>query len=654
MTDLTDKTQGDSPLAKETPETIQEPTEQRKPRVTNAAVALQVTSDSIEHQKELYQKHAGRGPWSDNHTPLTELVQSASVGRGLRAQEARALAVETYYQIDTLSYRIAQELFVEPEHAVVPGDLRATAATQVPTVVSKFEDSGAHSFVGLLYTRVSESLATKMGWLAERRRTAREVITDCNTPNVVALAKYTSECLRPLGNRSPSKTNAIVLVVDPPTRITEERYAPIFNELGITPPSDVTGTIWFTRNAVAAAKRDPSVFPPQRIVQCFTNSFDALRKTHEEANQYQRERTELSNLQNEWRHFVGATLKGWVSVETLRQRVDAAPSDTAKETARVEAAALNKTITDAYQALLEKSLQHFEGSLHREKKAVYDRLVAMKDTFDNSPTGRINPNPVVLRAAANGALQQLRAEDIRIKDSYNRNDQDLIQERIKKDCDILRHTALGLRNNSSKLTGNERVFTDQGLDARGRAHEARQVLGKLGISTEALREIRLRPFTVYRDKMLSYLGKFESHLIPGHYRHAKEALVGMFLVCRIFGAQRNLEELKVSLVRSDADLSNELETARTRLQTLATHPSLFDKPIGLEKSKVQEKLITLVQEMAQSVTRLQDQYLSILQNEIQNNRGMALETERDNFRKSALDTLKEFDPAELLKSLPTR
>jgi hypothetical protein len=651
MTDLTDKPQGDSPLAKGTPEAIPETTEQRNPRVTNAAVALAVKSDSIARQKALYEKHAGRGPWSNHHTPLTELAENASLGRGLRAQEAHALAVKTYYQTDTLSYRIAQELFVEPEHAVVPGDLRATAATQVPTVVSKFEDLGAHSFVGLLYTRVPESLATKMGWLAERRRTAREVITDCNTPNVVALAKYTSECLRPLGNRSPSKTNAIVLVVDPPTRITQERYAPIFRELGITPPSDVTGTIWFTRNAVAAAKRDTSVFPPQRIVQCFTNSFDALRKTHEEANQYQRERTELSNLQNEWRHFVDATLKGWVSVETLRQRVDAAPSEQAKETARVEAAAVNKTITDAYQALLERSISHFDGSIHREKRTVYERLVDMKARCESSPTGRLNPNPLTLRASANNTLQQLRAEDIRIKDSYNRNDQDLIQERIKKDCDILRNTALGLRDNSSRLTGNERVFNDRRLSAQERVKEVGQILGKLGIAPQALREIRLRPFTTYRDRILNCLKKFESRLAPGQYHNAKEALAEIFLVCKVFGSQRILEELKVSLVRSDANLSTELDTAIKRLALLVAHKTLFTEPVGIEETRTPDSLNTLADTIRTRVEGLQAKYLVILQREIKQKHDVALETDREEFRQKALETLKDFDPEKLLKSL---
>jgi hypothetical protein len=493
-----------------------------------------------------------------------------------------------------------------------------------------------------------------MGWIEERKRTGREVITDCNTPNVVALAKYTSECLRPLGNRGPSRANSIVLVVDPATPITQERYKPIFKELGITPPSDVTGTIWYTRNSVAAARRDTSVVPPQRIVQCFTNSFDALRKTHEEANQYRQEKSGLATLQNEWRHFADATLKGWVSVETLRKRVEAAPTELAEAKAREEAATVNKAITDVYQALIEKSLKHFEGSFHKEKKAVLNRLVDMKAKFERSPTGRINPNPLALRAGANDALQQLRAEDIRVKESYNSNDQGLIQERIKKDCEILRNTALGLRGNSPRLTGNERVFTDTQLSERERAHEIRQVLGKLDISPQALREIRLRPFTAYRDRILVCLERFESHLVPGHYRQAKESLAEMFLVCKVFGAQRTVEELKVSVVRSDSDISTELEKARTRLSNLLAHRVLFNEPIGIEKTKAPQGLTLLTEAMIESVEALQGEYLSILRREIESNRGMALETERQAFRKKALETLKDFDPEKLLRTMAPR
>ncbi|MEY4700794.1 MAG: hypothetical protein RL326_981, partial [Pseudomonadota bacterium] len=520
--------------------------------------------------------------------------------------------------------------------------------TQDPTVVSKFDDPGAHSLVGLLYTRVTDALATKMGWIEDRRRTGREVIVDCNTPEVVALAKYTSECLQPLGNRAPSRPNAIVLVVDPPTQLTRHRYETIFRELGITPPADVTGTIWYTKNAISAAKRDTSVFPPKRIVQCFTNSFDALRKTHEEANQYRREKTELASLHNDWRHFVDATIKGWISVETLRNQVDAAASQEAKTKVQEEAASVNKAITDAYQALLERSLKHFEGSIHREKKAVFDRLVDMKTKYEKSPTGRINPNPVTLRTQANETLQQLRAEDIRVKESYNSSDQNLIQEQITKDCDILVKTACGLRKNSLRLTGTERVFTDRQIGERERAHEVRQILGKLEISAQALREIRLRPFTAYRDRIVTCLDSFESHLAPGHYRQAKQALAKMFFVCKVFGAQRIVEELKVSLVRSDSDLSQQLERARTRLSTLIPHRGLFDEPVGIEKTKAPETLTLLAEAIKDSVVALQEEHLAILRREIDLNRGMALETERDAFRRKALETLKDFDPEKLL------
>jgi hypothetical protein len=623
----------------------------KTPRVTNAQVAEQVTSDSVAHQKKLYDTHIGRGSWTANHTQLRELAEISTTSRRLKPQDARALAEKTYYKIDSRTFRIAQELFVTPEHTVVPGDHRNTAKTQDPNIVSKFEDPAAHSVAGLLYTRVTEPLATKMGWLEPRQRTAREVITDCNTPQVVALAKYTTECLRPLGNRAPSRPNSVVLVVGHPSSATKERYAPIFRELGITAPPDAVGTIWYTRQASASAKRDTSIFPPQRIVQCFTNSFDALRKTHEEANQYQKERQELASLQGSWKHFTSATLQGWISVDTLKQRLEVCPTEDAKTKVSQDANEVNKSITDAYRTLLDRSLEHFEGSVHREKRVVYNRLSAMKAKLDGSSTGRLNPNPVTLRAEANQALAQLRAEDIRVKNSYNISDQGLISERIKRDCDILRNSAISLRERAPLFTSGERVFTDKKMDQITRTVEVSRVLGKLGISRSELKEITLRPFTTYRDKILSCLNSFESHLRPGHFSQATDTLASMFFVCRVFGLQRNFEELKVSLVRSDSDLATELETAKSRLSTLITMDTLFPTKVGIEKTRAASDFKELVSGMVTSVTSLQNEFLEILKREISENKGMALEREREEFRQRALNTLKGFDPEQFMKTV---
>lgn len=623
----------------------------KTPRVTNAQVAEQVTSDSVAHQKKLYDTHIGRGSWAANHTPLPELAAISTSSRRLKAQDARALAEKTYYKVDSRTFRIAQELFVTPEHTVVPGDHRNAAKTQDPSIVSKYEDPAAHSVAGLLYTRVTEPLATKMGWLEPRQRTAREVITDCNTAQVVALAKYATECLRPLGNRAPSRPNSIVLVVGHPSSATTERYAPIFKELGIAAPPDAVGTIWYTRQALASAKRDTSIFPPQRIVQCFTNSFDALRKTYEEANQYQKERQELASLQGDWKHFTSATLQGWISVDTLKQRLEACSTENAKTKVSQDANAVNTRITDAYRTLLDRSLKHFEGSVHREKRLVYNRLSAMKAKLDGSSTGRLNPNPVTLRAEANEALTQLRAEDIRVKNSYNTSDQGLIDERITCDREILRKTTNSLRNGAPSFTSSERVFTDRTMDQKTRTAEVSRVLGKLGISRSELKEIKLRPFTTYREKLLTCLNTFESHLRPGHFSRSTDTLASMFFVCRVFGSQRNLEELKVSLVRSDSDLATVLETAKSRLSALITMDTLFQTRLGIEKTKVASDFTELVAGMVTAVTALQNEFLEILKREVTENKGMALEREREEFRKGALHTLKEFDPEQFMKTV---
>ena len=657
MADLLDKTGGDKeakPPVRTPDATLDQPTKQKTPRVTNAAVALQAKSDSIARQKELYERHAGRGAWSANHTPLPELQEIAAFHRRLRTQQARDVVTATYYEIDSRAFRLAQELFVAPEHAVVPGDLRAAARTHLPSVVSKSDDPAAHSLAGLLFTRVTEQLAVKMGWLEDRKRTAREVIIDCNTPRIATLAKYVGECLRPLGNRAPSRPNGIVLVVGRPTRATKDRYAPIFKELGITSPPDATGTIWYTRQAVASAKKDSSVFPPQRIVQCFTNSFDALRKTHEEANQYHREKAEIRSLQNQWKHFSQATLKGWISVDALKQRLESCTTDAEKIRVKEESAEVNKRITDTYRAILQTSLRHFEGSIHREKRAVFNRLASMQATLDGSPTGRINPNPVLLRAEANIALQQLRNEDIRIKESYNRNDQALLEEQIKRDSDTLRNIALALRDKAHLLSDTERLYRDSTLAGVEHTREVRRLLGKLELSRDALEEIKLRPFITYRDTLLSYLDSFESHLRPGNFLQAQDALVSMFFVSRVFGAQRAIEELKVSLVRSDSDLSRELQVAKNRLHALATISPLLGSKQGIEQTSFNSELVRLTSSILDRVTALQLEHLEILKREIIGHQGMALEAERDAFRKKAVDSLKDFDPEQFLQNASIR
>jgi hypothetical protein len=125
----------------------------------------------------------------------------------------------------------------------------------------------------------------------------------------------------------------------------------------------------------------------------------------------------------------------------------------------------------------------------------------------------------------------------------------------------------------------------------------------------------------------------------------------MFLVCKVFGAQRTVEELKVSLVRSDSDLSKELEKAKNRLLILISHATLFSQPIGIERTKSPTALTVLAENMKDSVVALQDQHLGILRREIDHNHGMALETERAEFRRRALETLKDFDPEKLLKGI---
>ena len=74
MENLNDKNQGSSKTATQEADAAQQAAKQKAPRVKNSDIALQVTADSIANQKELYEKHAGRGTWpgatGPSHRPL--------------------------------------------------------------------------------------------------------------------------------------------------------------------------------------------------------------------------------------------------------------------------------------------------------------------------------------------------------------------------------------------------------------------------------------------------------------------------------------------------------------------------------------------------------------------------------------------------------
>jgi hypothetical protein len=79
--------------------------------------------------------------------------------------------------------------------------------------------------------------------------------------------------------------------------------------------------------------------------------------------------------------------------------------------------------------------------------------------------------------------------------------------------------------------------------------------------------------------------------------------------------------------------------------------TLFQTRVGIEKTKVASDFKELVAGLVTAVTALQNEFLEILKREVTENKGMALEREREEFRKRALNTLKEFDPEQFMKTV---
>ena len=631
----------------------------KAPRRSKKDHADQVSIDSIQKQKELFEKTSGRGSWDRNYTPLQEIQNNTSLVRRFPAAEARRVTREVWDSIDSKSFKIGQELFSNARDAVVPGNLREISKSETPHVVPKKDNPAMHSQLGALYTRVSIAFATTTGILSEKKRTAREIVEASADIKVVTQAKYLMDCIQPIGNRAPKRPNAVVLAISlPPSRVIKN-YEKAFAELGITPPHQAVGSILYLRRAIEST--ESKEFPPKRTAQVFATIYDAMRKTYHEEHQYEAEQTKASELKNAWEQFARVTLPHWISERELTARLDRCSSDRERARVRDECESSNNDLISSYRGLLEQTGAFLESSIHPEKQDVADRIVRMKARLESSPSGRLNPNPVLAQVEANFKRLQERLDDINIKNSYNTNDRALLLEKIKAEFTVLDTVHCNLLSRAHRLEGNESVFRrsfDKPMEAQ---REMNSLFWKVRLprpdskgSDKSLATIQVRPFTTFRDAIEECGRALESSARPGGFESAKESLATMFLVTRAFKAQAALEAVRVGLSRSDKPWAGVINEARQKLAELQERDSLFRAKIGLERSDYSTSFSALCSNLKGTLEMIATSELALSTREISRNQGMQLAEARDALREQARQALQAFNFESFVRSLPLR
>lgn len=617
--------------------------QQRHPRVSLHEVTQVVREDSIRNQQTIFSTFSQRGSWERNHTPVVELITISATSRNLSLHEATQLAREMYRRGESELFRIGQELFCDPEDIVIPGDLRKAATRGDLPVISKEASPEAYSQLGLLYTKVPESLAVKLGLLRAKKRSARESITDCSTPRVVSGVKYIIDCLKPIGNRAPGRPNKVLLVIEKPSKRIEQQYATVFEALGISPDPRHIGSILHTRLANPSARHNRGLFPPQRHVQYFATAYEALRKTFHEESRYEEEQQKLASIKASWERFCESELPRWVSEKKLGEYLSSCSTASEREKLLVMTAEENGAIRARYERLLDSSLDFFKASAHTEKRKIHDRFARMRQRLAESQTGRINPSPIALQEQANLALKQLRIEDIRIKGTFNLNDRNILQEAISAESGILADTHAALLDRANLLQGDLKLFSNKRLAPYEITREANSIRARLHISRDRLRAIHVRPFVSFRERLEVIDGELTEAIQNRDRNGAKEALAAMFLTTRLCTALTVAEDIKLAFLRSDEKLSEALQSALSTLSELRKKPFLFASPVGVERRSTHAKVLDLFRSLETDTQELQRKHLARLQLQVQESDGVPNKDSRAAFREEALELLKRYD-----------
>jgi hypothetical protein len=653
--------------------------------------AKQVRTQSVQAQKALFQRVRGVS-WESCHTPVSELKEITMLRSDLAervraalpaaknfAKELRDAADKVvraaYYDGDSHGYRIGQELFAQPEDFVVPGNLRAQAATENPRVPQKADRPELYSQLGLLYTDVPEFLAVALGALPDVPRSETQRIVDCSRPEVILTVKYYMERLTALGSRSLQRSDAgsgqisgvrnrerpnlLILPFGPAQDRIDSTYLPLFRELGFEPPRDNTGSLLFLRSKKPCADPVETPFPPQRICQFFSTVFPALRKTLHEDRGYRAESDAIQRLRTGWEAYRATALAGWTSVEGFRQ-IEVSPLSRAdKDQAARNAEARNAEIIAHYGELLDHSLEHFAGSRHKERTEIYGTLLKMKEKLEESRTQRINPNPIILQIRGNESRSVKRNVDIRTKNGYNSSDENLLRATIRDGGERVQKLREALDRSPAIMGRPASIFDDRRLSREQVETQAAAILKDLGIPAGLLKYdhavecSKVRPFTTFREALVPAFNTVKQEVANGRRSEAKAALARMRVVVDVCQADQLVQNLVGDLSdegRPDS-LASLVDKACTASNQLAQRAPLFGTACGIEKLAVGREAKVLFGRLAATMKDLQAQLVEMRKQDAERP-GAVPDLEREKqFIESAKTILEGFDFERFLRRL---
>jgi hypothetical protein len=620
---------------------------------------------SAEEQRQLVNAVRPRGAWATCYTRLKEIPQSSN------AKTIPAPLTKVWARVDSTAFKVFQQLFCHAAAFVIPGDhrkclsetmLNATAAT-TPRLFS---------VIGCLVdpSRIGEAIAIKMGLLAEKaapeRRTAKDLIQELDNLGAITLLKYYWACTRPLGTRQPGKANERIRVIGPENQDIEREFKKCLQRLKVTPSRAQIGAILVTSEQKPGSKvRGGDFFKPLKL-QYFSSIYAALRSTYHEARGYEDEQQRLVALKTAWEGFKTNHQPLWVSAKQLATELKDATSQLEEENIRASAERRNQDFLTRYLPLVDQSLSFFEGSTHEQKKQICTRLREMQAAFLASPNQRVNPIHVSLQTAANQVLLDLRNEEIRIKGTWNHNDQNLLLTTLSEHTEIFRELHQSILEKAELLDSNQVIFSSDELPPYKLKREISSLRTQLRLHVRTLDKISVKPFTELREALQESDKQLDMALTKRDKSSAKDALCKMFFITRAFYLSNAAENARFALLQPWDRLVARLEKIREDLQEAvgttdgdlqaedAAKPgrrTAFDQAGRLERSALGRKLNEELDRLFKDIHEIQTDIISLQLVEVSDNGGMPLIDQRTQIYDKARRLLKSFDALSHVRAL---
>jgi hypothetical protein len=658
-------TPSDAPQERPTRKPAKMSAQPARPEPTIAEVAADARLESGIQQKEIFTQTSGRGAWQTCYTGLDEI-------KTLTRRGDQTLSIgEVWRDIRSASFKVFQQLFADRDDVVVPGDHRASAATGAVTLASPREYPALYSVLGCIVdpARVSNAIAVKLQLIPEERRTPKQLIEALSHPGPLTLLKYYWDCSRSLGTRAPGKPNNRIRVIAPATTYMAKVFEPLFARCGVSPSSNQIGSILVTAEQRPGQKLSHAEFFKPLKLQYFSDIYAALRSTYHEAQGYRVEQEQLEALRGRWASFKETDRPLWVTARALQADLDSAATE--RERARItkDAEARNGEFLRQYLPLLDASIDFFEGSIHVQKQRIHERLVAMRAAFLASPNERINPTNVDLQIDANQVLSALRNDDIRIKGTWNHNDQKQLLTIVKEHTEVFRSLHASVLENAQVLDNHTRLFKGNGLKPWEVPREINRLRAQLKLGTKQLDEVHVKPFIELKDALVEANKQLEKGLNNGDKALAKGALCRMFFVTRAFYVNNSAEIIKLALLQPRDHFIPRLATVKkdllaavgrgaaeppTRADIREGRRTAFTTAGRLEKSQLGAQLNAETDRLLAAIDKIQGDFLALQKDEIDRNAGLPLDTKRTELDKEITATLESFNTLALVREMSAR